>query len=143
MSPGTDVRTTYTKVRFDPATLRVDISDRSFAASTGMLNHASSGTMVTSMPYSVAMDCAGNNSMTGVAQIDLTGTLFALPNGFQFFKDGNSSGGSAQISADNRRATITGGGTCGWTGPMSLPFNPFNNNVTSANGTILPLSYAP
>ena len=141
-SPGTDVRTTFTKVRFDPSAMKVDISDRTFAMSTGMLNHSGSGTMVTSMPYSVAMDCAGNNSRTGVAQIDLTGTSFALPNGFQFFKGGNNPGGSVQMQ-DNRHATLNGGGNCGWGGPMSTPINPFNDNVTAANGTLLPLSYAP
>jgi hypothetical protein len=141
-SSGTDVRTTFTKVRFDPSSLRVDISDRSFATSTGMLNHAGSGTMVMSMPYSVAMDCASNNSKTGVAQIDLTGTSFVLPNGFQFFEGGNNPSGAVQMP-DNQHATINGGGNCGWIGPMNTPVNAFNNNVTSGNGTILQLAYAP
>jgi hypothetical protein len=47
------------------------------------------------------------------------------------------------VSADNRRAPINGGGNCGWAGPVNTPSNPFNNNITSANGTILQLSYAP
>jgi hypothetical protein len=130
-------------VRFDVATLRVDVSDRTFATSTGTLNHASSGTMVTSMPYSVAMDCAGNNSTTGVAQIDLSGTSFALGSSNVFIKAGSNPGGASQVSPDHRRATINGGGACGWAGPMNTPVNPFNNNVTFANGTILQLSYAP
>jgi hypothetical protein len=138
-SLGMDVRTTFTKVRFDPATLKVDITDRSFSTSNGTLNHAGSGTMVTSMPYGVAMDCAGNNRQTGVAQIDLSGTAFALT-GNQFFKDGSNAGGSLQMP-DGRHATINGGGDCGWVGPTSNLFNPFNNNVNP--GTILQLSYAP
>jgi hypothetical protein len=141
-SPGTDVRTTYTKVRFDPATLKVDISDRSFATSNGTLNH-DGGTQVTSMPYSVAMDCAGNNSKNGVAQIDLSATSFALIGASQFVKDGNNPGGTVQIPPDKQHATINGGGNCGWAGPTNTPFNPFNNTATSANGTILQLSYVP
>ncbi|HEX8113051.1 MAG TPA: GON domain-containing protein [Kofleriaceae bacterium] len=142
-SPGTDVKTTFTKVRFDPATMKIDSSDRSFATSTGMLDHSGSGTMVTSMPYGVAMDCIGNNSAAGVAQIDLTGTSFTLSSGNMFIKAGNHAGGNVQVSPDNLHATINGGGDCGWAGPMNIPSNPFNNTVTSANGTLLQLSYAP
>jgi hypothetical protein len=135
-SQGADVRTTYTKVRLDPATLKVDITDRSFATSTGMLNH-NGGTQVTSMPYSVAMDCAGNNSRTGVAQIDLSGTPFAIVTN-QFFKGGAQAGSNLQMP-DNQHATLTGGGDCGWFGPTNNLFNPFNTNVNPS--TILQLSY--
>ncbi len=142
-SPGMDVKTTFTKVRFDPATMKIDSSDRSFATSMGTLNHSGSGTMVTSMPYGVAMDCIGNNSNAGVAQIDLTGTSFALSNANTFIKAGNHAGGGVQTSPDSRRATINGGGDCGRAGPLNIPTNPFNDNVTSANSTLLLLSYLP
>lgn len=138
---GTDVRTTYTRVRFDPVAMKVDISDRAFATSTGKLTHDSMA-QVTSMPYGVAMDCAGDNSRTGVAQIDLTGTSFVLATGLQFVKAGNGPGGTVTVP-DGQHATITGGGNCGWTGPVNVPFNPFNTNVNATNGAILPLSYAP
>ena len=138
-SPGTDVKTTYSKVRFDPATLKIDISDRTFATSMGRLNHANSGTMVTSMPYSVAMDCRGDNSATGMAQIDLTATAFALTGTNEFAQDGNNAGGNVAMP-DNQHATINGGGFCGWSAPVGAPSNPFNDN---ANGTLLPLVYAP
>ncbi|HEX7836947.1 MAG TPA: GON domain-containing protein [Kofleriaceae bacterium] len=142
-SPGTDVKTTYTKVHFDPATLKIDISDRTFATSTGMLNHAGSGTMVTSMPYGVAMDCVSPNSKTGVAQIDLTGTSFALVVTNAFAEGGVQVASGIQLAAGNQRATLNGGGNCGWFGPVNTPFNPFNNAATSTNGTILQLVYAP
>ena len=141
-SPGTDVKTTYTKVRFDPATLKIDISDRMFATSTGMLNHDGM-TQVTSMPYGVAMDCRGNNSATGVAQIDLTATAFALTGASEFAEGGNQPGSTIQLMVNNQRATINGGGFCGWNAPQGAPFSPFNNNVDAANGTILQLVYAP
>jgi hypothetical protein len=137
-SPGTDVRTTYTKVRFDPATQKVDITDRTFATSTGMLNHTGSGTIVTSMPYGVAMDCVGNASKSGVAQIDLGATAFDLaPN--QFFAGGALPGSNLQIGS--KRATLNGGGDCGWFGPTNNLFNPINGNVNPS--TILQLRYAP
>lgn len=138
-SPGTDVKTTYSKVRFDPANQKIDISDRTFATSAGMLNHDGMA-QVTSMPYGVAMDCVGNKSATGMAQIDLTGASFALTGPNEFARGGNMSGGSVQLAANNRQATITGGGFCGWVAPAGAPTNPFNNN---ANGTRLQLVYAP
>jgi hypothetical protein len=141
-SPGTDVKTTYTKVRFDPATRKIDISDRTFATSTGMLNHDGM-TQVTSMPYGVAMDCIGMKSKTGIAQIDLTGTSFALTGTNEFAEGGNKSGSAISLSPDKQRATINGGGDCGWNAPVGTPFNPFNNNVNATNGAILSLSYAP
>lgn len=55
-SPGTNVRTSFTKVRIDPTTLTVDVGDLTFATSTGKLQHSSvtrgpSSPYVTSMPY--------------------------------------------------------------------------------------------
>src|SRR6202000_388825 len=76
-SPGSNVQTTYGKLRVDPSTLLVDISDQTSATSMRLLYHdpANNGSdAVTSMPLGVAMDCAGNNSATGVAGVDLTGT---------------------------------------------------------------------
>jgi hypothetical protein len=140
-SPGTNVKTTYTKVRFDPASLKIDIRDRAFATSQGMLNHSNTGTMVTSMPYGVAMDCRTNNSSTGVALIDLTGTAFALTGQAGFAAGGNQAGSSFQPSNNNQRATLAGGGFCGWNAPTGTPGNPFNDNVT--DGKLLTLVYQP
>lgn len=127
-SLGTPVMTTFSRVRFDPVSHKIDISDRTFATSTGSLNHAGGGTLVTSMPYGVAMDCRGTTSQAGQASIDLTKTGFALDATTVFLTSGNQPGGMAQISADHRRARLTGGGNCGWTAPAGTPINPFNNN---------------
>jgi hypothetical protein len=143
-SHGTNVRTTYSKVRFDPAALKIDISDRTFATSTGMLTHSNTTTQVTTMPYSVAMDCQGNNSANGLAMVDLAATSFALIGSGEFAQDGvQTGGGDVQLTSGNQRATITGGGNCGWNGPMGTPFNPFNNSVDATNGVILQLVYQP
>jgi hypothetical protein len=140
-SSGMDVTTTYTKVRFDPASLKVDIRDRAFTTSQGTLNHSNMGTMVTSMPYAVAMDCHGNNSNGGIAQIDLTGTAFALTGQAEFAEGGNHAGSSFQPDPTNRRATLHGGGNCGWYAPTGTPQNPFNDNVS--DGKLLVLVYQP
>jgi len=139
-SLGTDVKTTYSKVRFDPAALKIDISDRSFTSSFGLLTH-NGKTVVTSMPYGVAMDCRGMNSKAGVASIDLTATAFALIGPAQFATGGNLPGSDLQLSAGNQRATINGGGFCGWNAPAGAPMDPFNDNVTS--GLLLGVVYQP
>jgi hypothetical protein len=139
-SPGTTVMTTFSRVRFDPASHEIDIADRTFATSTGMLNHSGSGTMVTSMPYGVAMDCRSASSHGGLGEIDLSGTGFALDAATMFAKGGNQPGGSVQISTDRANVKLSGGGDCGWIAPSGAPANPFNNNVTS--GFLLKLVYA-
>lgn len=140
---GTDVRTTYSKVRFVPASHKIDITDRSFAPSQGQLRHPSSTTeeleVVTSMPYGVAMDCSGEGSSTGLAQIDLSGTRFALIGSQQFTMNGGEPGGSVALSSNNQRATLRGGGLCGWTAPAGAPPEPINDHVTA--GALLELVY--
>lgn len=140
-SPGTTVTTKFSRVRFDPSSHKIDISDRTFATSTGMVNHGGGGTMVTSMPYGVAMDCVTGSSHTGQASVDLAGTAFALDATTTFATGGSRPGGTAQISVDRRDAILTGGGICGWMAPTGAPANPFNNNVTS--GQLLKLAYSP
>ncbi len=71
----------------------------------------------------------------------VTGTGFALDAATMFATGGDQPGGAAQISADHRRAKLTGGGVCGWNAPAGTPANPFNNNVIS--GLLLKLVYAP
>ena len=121
-SPGTDVRTNYTKVRIDPATLLVDIGDQDFSTSTGSLTHG--GTPVLSMPYGVAMDCMGGWSQTGIANIDLRNTLFAVDD--TFIVGGSAAAGSSTFSSGDQVVNLTGGGFCGWITPSPWTFNPFN-----------------
>lgn len=121
-SPGTNVRTTFTKLRIDPATLTVDIGDLTFATSTGSLSH--SGTPVTSMPYGVAMSCISPFAAGGAGNIDLTGTPFTVTDGFNV--GGFLSSGTATPSPDNKVIDLTGGGFCGWITPNPPMFNPFN-----------------
>jgi hypothetical protein len=133
---GTNVRTTFTRVRILPATAKIDIADQTHATSVGSLMHG--GTQVTSMPFAVAMDCAGNNSNTGIARIDLTATPFVISDPFQL--RGSQPDGDVVSTNNGRQVSLTGGGNCGWNAPSPAPFNPFNQ-IT--DGDILDISYAP
>ena len=124
-------RTTFTAVRIDPASLRIDIDDLRHATSAGTVVH--SGTTVASMPYGVAMDCSNANSASGVASIDLTDTPFAVLSpslGAGFIRGGNSNSGTVTAVLADQFVSIAGGGNCGWIAPTQTPtpsyYNPFN-----------------
>ncbi|HEY2763065.1 MAG TPA: GON domain-containing protein [Pseudonocardiaceae bacterium] len=129
-SPGTNVRTSFTKLRIDPATLTVDIGDLTFATSTGRLQHSSvtrgpSSPFVTAMPYGVAMSCEHPGSSDGVADINLQGTPFIVDDTFVVRTFEGS--GSATVSPDKKTVALNGGGYCGWISPapsLDSPFNP-------------------
>jgi hypothetical protein len=121
-SPGTNVRTSYTRVRLDPATLVIDTNDQTFATSTGSLTHARGG-QVTSMPYGSAMSCQGGP--TGIGNVDLTGTPFTVASTFSVA--GFNATGSVVPSSAGQVVGLTGGGSCGWAS-LTGSFNPFNQN---------------
>ncbi|RKH06587.1 hypothetical protein D7V97_22305 [Corallococcus sp. CA053C] len=121
-SPGTSVRTVYTRLRLHPVTLQVNTADQTFSTSTGALNHVGKEA-VTSMPYAAAMGC----STWGVGNVDLRGTPFAVASG-QFSIGGVSTGGSSfGYSQANQVVSLSGYGGCGWVAPVGS-FNPFNQS---------------
>ena len=127
-SPGPNVKTSYQKIRLDPATLMVDIGDQTFATTTGFLYHSSAtrGNIypVSSMPYGVAYDCKSSSSKTGVANIDLSDTPFAVIDTFSV--GGHNPAGTAIFSQDDQIVNLNGGGYCGGFMPspgMNFPFN--------------------
>ena len=111
-SPGTDVRTKYTRVRIDPIALIVDIDDTTYSSSSGQLMHGN--LVVTKMPYAVAMNCLLGQA-TGLGQVDLTGTPFKVVD--EFCKGGENPIGVATISPDGKTVDLTAGGNCSWTSP--------------------------
>ncbi len=127
-------RTRYTRVRIDPATFLVDISDPTFATSEG--GFEGNGAYVASMPYAVAMSC--DNAATGVGNIDLTGTPFRVAEG-DFFVGGYAASGTATYSASGQAVALVGGGYCGWIGPDAALYNPVNDT----GGFLLQLVYLP
>jgi hypothetical protein len=121
-SRGTNVRTTYTKVRINPQTLLVDIGDTTFATSTGSLVHSNSGTTVTTMPYGEAMSCTYRPD--GVGNIDLRGTALRVTDPF-IVRGFPRPVGSATLSAGNQVADLAAGAYCGWisAAPEGPPYN--------------------
>ena len=121
-SRGTDVRTTYTKVRIDPQRLLVDIGDTTFATSTGSLTHSNSGTTVTSMPYGEAMSCTYRPD--GIGNIDLQGTALMVVDPF-IVRGFPGPVGSATFSAGNQVVDLKAGAYCGWisAAPEGPPYN--------------------
>ncbi|AKF85975.1 hypothetical protein MFUL124B02_19670 [Myxococcus fulvus 124B02] len=127
-SPGTNVRTRYSKLRINPYTREVDTSDTTFATSTGQLAHA--GLPVTSMPFATAMSCDWGD--TGRANIDLRGTPFRVaPEAFVV--SGWEQVGSQVYSFADQVVSLKGGGYCGSNAPL---------NADGLSGGKLPLFYA-
>lgn len=133
-SSGTTVTTTYQRVRLNPATLQIDTGNQRFAASQGSLMHSNSGTTVTAMPYATAMSCRNNNDKSGEAFVNLLGTQFHVTQ--QFAAGGAGSGSALQVTDNQQKLKIAGGGFCGWNAPMGSPGDPYNQR-----GTTLQLAY--
>jgi hypothetical protein len=143
-SPGTNVVTHYTKLRFDPHPVsflplifRVNIADQTFATSTGKLCHSAplnacpAGALVTAMPYAVAMDCVSSGSATGRANLDLSGLPFEVVDTFvvQTFR-----GAGSATYVNPQVVNLAAGGYCGWIAP-AITYNPINQNpLGDANG---------
>jgi hypothetical protein len=113
---GQSVKTQYARVRIDPATLTIDIADRTFATSTGDITH-SGDPDATTMPFGVAMACGGD-LVIAKSEIDLSGTPFdvALT---EFAPNGVNPYGEATLR-DPQVMQLTTDGSCGWEGPSSM-----------------------
>lgn len=131
------VKISFNKVRIDPTTLTVDINDFAFSTRT-----YSDPSLTDLIAYGVAGDCAGNGDPTGVGNIDLTGTPFAVnskfvvdgwyPNG-SVKVEGNTvpitpGTGSSQTPGDwafvtGKVVDLKGGGYAGAIGPEGSPRN--------------------
>lgn len=110
-SAGTPVKTTFTRVAIDPATLIVDPHDFTFSQSTGLCN---TFTVLTELPWGYAGSCGGRPD--GRASIDLTGTPFVVrPDAFMV--EGWLASGTANYAAGGRRISLNGGGSCGSMSP--------------------------
>ncbi len=136
-STGITVKTNYTKVRIDPAVLKVDTNDRRFATSMGALVFNGS-TNVTSMPYATSMACGGSNA--GAANIDLTGTPFAVATGALALGGSTPTGTTTptpngQIKVFN--LTGNGAAACGWNAPTGSS-NPYNSGGSPLNLVYFP-----
>lgn len=109
---GTSLRTHYKKVRIDPERLLVDVQDGAFSTSVGSVAYGSDSPPLLSLRYGDARDCYAPDSQRGSANIDLTGTPFAVaPDSFRI--QGYRAAGSTTYSADSKVVNLRGGGYCG------------------------------
>jgi hypothetical protein len=127
----------YGKIRLDPDTLVVNVSDTRFASFTAGTNRVcldtTPGCPETPPPYAVAQACVTNYDAAGRANVNLTGTAFHIPPGYTFETNeqyssslGYTSAGTATIDATRKVVDITGGGDCGGFGGWALQLYPDN-----------------
>lgn len=115
--PGQELVTVYTRVRLHLQTLVVDTTDRTFAESSGA---APEPGLITGTDYATAVGCNAGEAGTvlGQANIDLTGTPFALAESVTFVVEGQGSeGGEPGITPDRKVVDLSAGGRCGWIEP--------------------------
>ncbi len=101
------VTTTYQRVRLDPATLRVNITDATFATS--------SPTGQGDVPFATTGSCSGSY---GRSTVDLTGTPFAVDDTFNWY--GYCAYGTASFSNAAQIIDLMGHGLCGDIGPADF-----------------------
>lgn len=126
--------TRFKRVRINPANLRVDIGDVTFASGEGAATFK--GANVSRVAYGVAMTCVGGST---TATIDLRDTHFNVQPGL-FCTDGYLPNGGTQ--SNGRVHVNTGGGDCGWRAPSAdeCPYHPIDGGAASA-GERLQLVY--
>lgn len=109
---GTDLRSRYDRVRFDPTTLEIDAADRTFTTNTGWFLTAE--TEIRSMDFGSAAGCTAAEVDDGIGNIDLTSTPFRIASEPDIFVlSGFRPAGGAVFSADRQVVNLTGGGHCG------------------------------
>ena len=107
-----------------------------FAASTGAISKGT--TNVTSMPYATAIACGAPTA--GAANIDLTGTQFAVATGALVLGGTTPTGTTTPTPNGQIRVlnmTGNGGGNCGWNAPVG------SNNPYNMGGSPLDLVFFP
>lgn len=127
---GTENRLTfYQKIRIDPVTLRVDVTDSVF--SIGRFPHQ--------QPYASAGTC--DYSLDGAANIDLRDTPFSVAAN-AFVVSGYFPRGSWNYSSHNQVVDLIGGGYCGGSQPsdsIHLPLvytDPIGGIQVDAGGNV-------
>ena len=100
----------FQRIRVNPLTLKVDITDRTFSTGTALLDFATAD--------SCSDNCCGGNN-PGEANIDLTGTPFFVDD--TFARSGYcSSLKSISYSNSDQVVVFTADGQCGFAGPSQL-----------------------
>ena len=116
--PAQQLVTSYTKLRIDPRTLVVDVSDRTFATVAGELPATA---LIGSVDYGTAVGCNEGVPGTVVANgnIDLTGLPLVLAEEATFYMSGlDVEGSGAAVSESRQVVEMVVGGRCGWVQPL-------------------------
>ena len=117
------IHTEYSKIRIDPCTLKVDVTDRTFATSSGSITRMHY--TMNAQPLAVASSCEdlGTQNRPGVATIDLTGTNLAIASDFATRGIGPAYGNIVFLDGLRRQiAIMQGGGWCGDFGPIGYSY---------------------
>jgi hypothetical protein len=113
---NSDLRTTWTKIRFDPSTMLVNTADYTYSSSTGKVSHHAAPND-TRVAFATAFGCEASYNADGEAVIDLRGTNFAVDDTFN--KGGYNGAGTWTFTDNNQKVVVRGGGYCGWAGPST------------------------
>jgi hypothetical protein len=121
---GTDAWTSYLKIHIDPVTLVVDQNDFTFINPISIGSNGNDWTNPNFNPtprtaaYANASDCYKSWSSRGRANVNLTGTDFAIDDSVTFATGGFAANGNYTMDAGRQVVSMTGGGWCGGTGPQ-------------------------
>jgi hypothetical protein len=131
-----DVKTVWSKLRFDPKTMLVHTGDFTFSKSVGYVGHHKS-TSPDKIPFGSAFGCESSSNADAKARIDFRGTNFAVDDNFA--TAGWQAAGRIVVSNNNQVVEIYGGGYCGWTVPERA--NQKGEEAASAGGWFLKLKH--
>jgi hypothetical protein len=127
------VRTEYKRIRIDPETLTVDISDQTYALSSGHITL--NGVEVTSMPFGIAMACEGPSTYA-TTMMSIRDTPFVIES--KLAPAGTSAGGGFTVWSDEQTVEGWAHGDCGYLPPENMTGMPVNQ---LANGYVLKLGW--
>ena len=133
LAVGTTVRTEYKRVRIDPETLTVDISDQTYALSSGKATL--NGVEVTSMPLGVAMACDGDTTWA-TSMMSLRDTPFVITT--KYVTAGTAAAGNSDPWSDEQTVEGWAHGACGYLAPAGMAGMPIN---TLEDGFVLKLDW--
>jgi hypothetical protein len=139
---GVNAHTSYLKIRIDPVSLVVDQTDVTFTnkISVGVNGYDWSNPSFNPTPktanYATASDCYNMYSNRGKANVNLSGTDFAIDDSVVFSTQGWAQNGSFTMNEERQVVDMTGGGWCGGTGPEG----PLKLKVNSAADHVAPVT---
>jgi hypothetical protein len=112
-----EVLAQFEKVRVALPALRVTLADRTFATIEGAVDESDAN--VPYPDFGVAVGCNDDPPIEifGAANINFSGTGFAIGESVEWVLFGKDADGLANVSEDRISADISAGGSCGWMWP--------------------------